>query len=419
MSRRRDALGQVLFKNAAVFDGTTPHLRQGCSVLVEDALIREVSEQPISHPHAQVVDAAGRTLMPGLIDLHVHIWWTELDATKVVKKRSEYIACFAASSLRRSLDYGFTTLRDAGGADPSYVAAIDRGFIPGPRFYPSGRMMCQTGGHVDMREPDADDVATLNPPVGGLSRFTAIVDGPDDMRRAVREELRRGATQIKLMLSGGISSPSDPLDKIQFTDEEIRTAVNETDRRGTYCFAHCHPLNSIWKAIEHRIRTIEHGTFIDDEAARAVVENGLYVVPTLAVVWALNESGRELGYPEVSLRKLQGISDTMLRSLEIMKRTGVKMGFGTDLLGPHQVQQTREFTIRSEVLPALDILQSATSIGAEILGESGRLGVVAPGATADLIVVDGDPLSDISVLDRKGESLSVIMKEGRFHKLRI
>lgn len=409
-------MASTLFSNANVFDGTTPHLREGCSVLVEDQVIREVSERPISAQNARVLDVGRRTLMPGLIDLHTHIWWSELDAVKTVRQRSEYIACFAVAALRRSLDYGFTTLRDAGGADPCYALAIERGIIPGPRFYPSGRIMSQTGGHTDMRQPDAEDLVAPNAPGRDLYRFTAVVDSPDAMRAAVREELRRGATQIKLMMSGGVSSPSDPLECVQFSDEEIQVAVSETTRRGTYCFAHCHPLNSIWKSIELGIRTIEHATFIDNEAAQAIVEKGIYVVPTLAVAWALNESGRALGFPETSMRKLAGMSDVMLRSLEIMQRSGVKMGYGTDLLGPHQDRQLSEFSIRSQVLPPIEILRSATSTAAEILGEVGRLGVITPGAHADLIVVEGDPLKDITVLDRKGQNLVVIMKAGAFYK---
>jgi len=409
-------LETVLFSNANVFDGKTPHLREGCSVLVEGNRIKEVSDKEIKFSASRTIDLAGKTLMPGLIDLHVHIWWTELDAVKVVRQRSEYIACFAASSLRRSLDYGFTSLRDAGGADPSYALAIERGIIPGPRFFPSGRMMTQTGGHIDMRQVDADDLSHPNAPGRDLYRFAAVVDSPDAMRAAVREELRRGATQIKLMMSGGISSPSDPLERIQFSDPEIATAVEEVNRRGTYCFAHCHPLNSIWKAIDLGIRSIEHGTFVDDAAAAAIVEKGIFVVPTLAVIWALNANGRELGYPEVSMRKLQGIGDTMLNSLEVMKRAGVKMGYGTDLLGPHQVQQLNEFTIRSEVLSSYEILLSATSVAAEILQQDGQLGVIAPGALADIIVLDDDPLKDIRVLDRMGRNLSIIMKDGKFYK---
>jgi imidazolonepropionase-like amidohydrolase len=407
----------TLFQNAHVFDGRSPDLLEGRHVLVEDGLIKEVSDRPIT-TEVDVVDVRGRTLMPGLIDLHTHIWFYELNATRVMRQRSEYVACFAASSLRRSLDFGFTAMRDAGGADPAFARAIAHGVIPGPRFYPSGRMMSQTGGHTDWR--DASDEDLDHPPAPGreLSRFTALVDSPDEMRKAVREELRRGATQIKLMMSGGVSSPTDPLDKLQFSDEEIRVAVEEAERRGTYCFAHCHPLISVKKAVEHRIRTIEHATYIDEETACAVAQAGLYVVPTLAVVHALTMTGRELGFPPASMEKLSGMLDVALGSLEIMKRAGVKMGYGTDLLGPHQDQELNEFEIRADILPAHDILVSATSLAAEILMEP-RLGVVAPGAFADLIVVDGDPMRDVRIMNQKGRNLPVIMKGGTFHKREI
>ncbi|MEO4001856.1 amidohydrolase family protein [Mesorhizobium sp. CAU 1732] len=404
----------IIFENARVFNGIAAEPMEGATVVVESGTIKEVSDRRFGGS-GERIDLVGRTLMPGLIDLHTHPWITELNLGRVSRQRTEYLALHLAGTLRGSLDRGFTTLRDAGGTDPSYCAAIDKGFIPAPRLFPSGRMMSQTGGHTDWR--DANEADRANVSDDGMSRFTALVDGPDAMRRAVREELRRGATQIKLMLSGGVASPTDPLERVQFSDEEIRVAVEEVTRRGTYCFAHCHPLNSIRKALEMGIRTIEHATFIDDETARDVAASpDTYVVPTLAVVSVLTTEGRALGLPDASLKKLEGLYDVSMGSLEIMKRAGVKMGYGTDLLGSSQDQQLLEFELRADVLSAHEILVSATSLAAEILGQEGRLGVVAPDAVADLIVVDGDPLANVRIMNQGGRNIPMVMKAGEFHR---
>ena len=407
----------VLFENAALFDGKTPHLRENHHVLIVDGLIKEVADRPIAAAGAQRVDLKGRTLMPGLIDLHVHIWAADLNIPRVPQLPTEYLALFAAGTLQKSLDRGFTALRDAGGTDAGYAMAIERGFIAAPRFFHSGRFISQTGGHGDFRTALEQSFSECPCCPPGQARFTAIADGADAVRKAVREEFRRGARQVKLMCSGGVASPTDPLDKLQFTDAEILAAVEEADMRGLYIFAHCHPDHAIRRAAELGIRCIEHASFLSEETARFLARKGTYVVPTLAVVKALNDDGAKLGFPEVSLRKLAGMYDHMLRGLEHLKRAGVKTGFGTDLLAQHQDRQCIEFEIRADVLPAYDILISATSMTAEILMEDGRLGVVAPGAHADLIAVDGDPLRDVRVLARNGATLPAIMKAGRFHKL--
>jgi len=406
----------IILENARVFDGISAEPIEGASVVIEQDTIREVSDRRFVGL-GERIDVSGRMLMPGLIDLHTHPWISELNLGRVARQRTEYLAMHVAWSLRRNLDRGFTTIRDAGGTDPSYKFAIEKGFIPAPRLYPSGRMISQTGGHTDWRDALEADRGIGNPMDEGMARFTAVVDGPDAMRHAVREELRRGATQIKLMLSGGVASPTDPLDRLQFSDEEIRVAVEEVSRRGTYCFAHCLPLNSIRKALEMGIRTIEHGIFIDDETAREVAAKAdTYVVPTLAVSYAFTEDGKTLGLSDASLAKLGGLHERAMGSLEIMERAGVKMGYGTDLLGPHQDQQLFEFELRADILSSHEILVSATSLAAKILNEEGRLGVVAPGALADLVAVDGDPLRDVRILNQGGRNIPMVMKGGQFHK---
>ena len=407
--------GRLIFSNASVFDGVTAELLDGHSVVVEEGRIVELRDGAASVSADQVIDIAGRTLMPGLIDLHAHPCLADVLAPRAVTLRTEEVALYAARILRQSLMRGFTTLRDAGGTDSIYRRLIEDGTIEGPRLYPSGRFITMTGGHGDMRDPG--DRAPVSCCGGALhERFLSIADGPDEVRKAVREELRRGATQIKMFLSGGVMSPTGFIDQLQYTPAEIRAAVEEAEAQRAYVLAHCHPDGAIRRAAECGVRSIEHASFITEETARFVAEIGCYTVPTLAVAKALELEGERIGISPANRDKLKGVFEPMLKSLEYMKRAGVKMGFGTDVSGQLQYRQCSEFSLRADVLSPHDILVSATSMAAEIMREDGRLGVIAPGAQADILVVDGNPLEDIRILDRDGAALSMIMKAGRFHK---
>jgi imidazolonepropionase-like amidohydrolase len=246
-----------------------------------------------------------------------------------------------------------------------------------------------------------------------------IADGVDECIKAAREELRRGAHCIKIVASGGVASPTDPIWMHQYREDEVRAIVNETTERRTYTSAHCHPASAIRRSIEFGVRCIEHGTFIDEATAQFVVASGAYVVPTMAVVFALSELGRKLGFPSQSQEKMEYAYHQALAGLEIMRKAGVKLGFGTDLLGATYVQQCREFTIRREVFSPLEILRQATSMNAEILQQKDTLGCVKVGAHADLLAVDGDPLQDISLLAASGQHLSLIMRAGEIVKDRL
>jgi imidazolonepropionase-like amidohydrolase len=407
----------TLFTNAAIYDGVADQLHPGTEVLVADGLIQEVAERPLKRPaDCEVIDLARRTLMPGLIDAHVHIWATDLDILKIVRRRTEYLAAFAYRSLAAMLDRGFTTVRDAGGTDLGFVQALVDGLAPGPRLLHAGKFLSQTGGHGDFRLPgDIACACELREGSGG-ARFTHIVDTPDEVRRAVREELRQGAHQIKIMGSGGVASPADPVDRLQFSDAEISAAVEEAERHGAYVMAHCHPPRAVQRCAELGVRSIEHATLIDEEAAQAVKAKEAFVVPTLATIFALLEDGEALGLPPVSLEKLRQVSGGVLQGLQVMRRTGLKIGLGTDLLGAQQDRQGTEFALRAQVFEPAEILRQATSVNAELLCMQDKIGRVAPGLTADLIVVDGDPFADVAVFDKGGANLSVIMQGGRFHK---
>ncbi len=401
----------TLFRNPRIFDGDSEVLREGFDVLVAGGIISRIAPSPFATlEQTDVVDCAGRVLMPGLIDAHVHVYAAGLNFTRIAQSPFSYLAHFAARFMRASLDRGFTTLRDVGGADVGLASALKEGLLDGvPRLFHGGRAISQTGGHGDFRPGDHGCACHLD-------ALTVIADGVDAVRRAVREELRRGASHIKLMASGGIASPTDPLERCQYSDDEIRAAVDEAVRAGSYVAAHCHPAEAVRRSVALGVRSIEHATLIDRETAEFMAGRGAFAVPTMATLAALAEDGTQLGLPAASMEKLRRIGDRAFAGLEIMKRAGVKMGLGTDLLGAQHVRQTTEFTLRAQVLPAIDILRSACAVNAELLGQSGRLGTIREGAAADMLVVDGNPLEDISLLARNGDGLLVIMQDGRFHK---
>jgi imidazolonepropionase-like amidohydrolase len=316
--------------------------------------------------------------------------------------------------MRGILRRGFTTVRDAGGAGMALKQSIEMGLAQGPRLFIAGRALSQTGGHGDVRARSdflaGDAPCACCVRVGALSR---VVDGVDALRRAVREELQMGADQIKIMASGGVASPTDPVGALGYSEDEIRAVVAEAQARGTYVMAHAYTPESMQRAVRCGVRTIEHGNLIDAPSAALMAEHGAYAVPTLVAYEALHIEGVRYGLPPESAAKIDIVREAGLKSLEIFKRAGVKMGFGTDLLGPSHRMQSDEFAIRAQVLTPAEIIGSATTIGAEILGMTGKLGRLAPGAYADVLVVDGDPLRDLSCLGGQGEHIPLVMKGGR------
>ena len=243
-----------------------------------------------------------------------------------------------------------------------------------------------------------------------------VADGVGEVRRAVREELRNGAHQIKIMAGGGIASPNDPLDGLQYSVEELRAIVEEASNAGTYVMAHAYTPAQIARAVGNGIRSIEHGNLLDAEAARIMAEHGAFLVPTLATYDALYRNGAKLGWSDAMMAKLDLVRAQSLDAIRHARAAGVKIGFGTDLLGDMHVDESLEFSLRAPAMPAAEILRSATYVNAELLRQSGTLGVIAPGALADLVVVDGNPLDDLSLLQQQGAHLPLIMKAGRAYK---
>lgn len=407
-------MAPILFRNLRLLDPREDEARPGYEVLVEGATIREVAEGPIASASAEVVDCGGATLMPGLIDCHVHVTLTELDLGAMEAMPVTLMTARAAQSLRAMLDRGFTTVRDTGGADWGIQHAVEKGLFAGPRLFISGKSIGPTGGHNDSRRrtDTGDGCASHN-----ALRFTAaIADGVGGVRRAVREQLRQGANQIKIMVSGGVSSPYDPLDSLQFSLGEIEAAVEEAGAFGRYVLAHAYTPEAIIRAARSGVRTIEHGNLIDAAAAELMADRGMFLVANLVTYFSMKERAAALGMSAEMLAKNDIVLEGALRSLEVCKEAGVEVAFGSDLLGPLQEDQSLEFLHRAEVLSPLEIIRQATLIGARVVEREGMLGVIEPGATADLLLVSGDPLADLRLLTEQGKHLQVIMQAGRFHK---
>ena len=406
----------LLFRNARLFDGQTADHPDGMNVLVEGETILEVSDKPITASSARVFDCAGRTLMPGLIDAHMHAYASDVNMFRVEASGNAYRTAHGVRVLGFQLDCGFTTVRDIGGGDYSLAKAVADGLVRAPRYLYAGKVLSMTGGHGDMRPidelPRYHDMCSC----GVFNSFCKIADGVDECIRATREELRQGAHCIKIMGSGGVASPTDPIWMNQYREDEIRAIVQECTERRTYASAHCHPASAVRRCVEFGVRSIEHGTLIDDETARFVAERGAYVVPTLVTIFALVELGAKLGFPAQSLAKAKVAYEGALAGLERMRKAGVKLGYGTDLLGSTYVRQCQEFTIRRQVFEPIELLRQATSVNAELMMLEDRIGCVKPGAFADLLVVDGDPTRDIGLLADDGRSLRVIVRAGEVVK---
>lgn len=413
-SGKAPTMTRIHLKNCTILDPREEAARPGGAILIENDVIREVSDRAIFASADHIIDVGGRTVMPGLIDAHVHAIAIEANLANLPNVPQTLLAFEARDLLEAMLRRGFTSVRDAGGADFGLKEAVERGLVAGPRLFIAGRALSQTGGHGDLRARTAgiDSCACCQ----GVASLGRIADGVSEVRRAARDELRRGADQIKIMASGGVASPNDPISTLQYSEEEIRAIVEEAAAWQTYVMAHAYTPAAIRRAVSFGVRSIEHGNLIDAETARHAAAHDAFVVPTLATYEALERFGRDLGIPEVSIAKLKDVREAGLGSLEHLRSAGVKMGFGTDLLGAMQVHQCREFSIRAEVLSPIEVIRSATVTNAELLRMEGKLGILAPGALADLLVVDGNPLDDLGLLQEQGAHLKLIMKGGKLFK---
>ncbi len=410
-------MASYLFTGGRFLDPRRDELIDGIEVLVEDNLIKEVSDHPISADGAQRIDIGARTLMPGLIDAHIHLVLTEVNLQTLADVPLTLLAAKGSVAMRAMLERGFTTLRDTGGADWGLKAAVEQGLFVGPRLFIAGQPLSQTGGHGDFRK--RTQTQTFCACCSGLTWASRVADGVPDVIKAARDELRKGADHIKLMVSGGVASQLDPLESLQYRVDEIEAAVEEATRWGTYVCAHAYSPEAIARAVRAGVRTIEHGNLIDVPTAALMAERGAFLVPTLVTYDAMRRRGRDYGLSDYSLAKNEVVLEAGMRSLEIARNAGVKIGFGSDLLGQLQNHHCGEFLLRAGAMSSPDVIRSATLVNAEIVRQTGKLGELVPGAFADLLVVDGDPYKDLAVFRNDGGRLDAIMVDGRFVRNRL
>lgn len=401
----------ILFENCNLLDTFSGNLMPNFSVLIEDNKIKEVSDKPINSTDAVKYNLSGKTLMPGLCDAHVHITAIDIDLTRLSLMSPSYIAARSIRVAEEMLKRGFTTIRDAGGADWGLAQAFNEKVFDCPRLLFCGHALSQSGGHGDLRSRADDYIDSRYPPLGILGR---ICDGVAEVRRAARDELRKGATHLKIMASGGVASPTDPVNANQFSLEEIRAIVEEAEAVNTYVMAHAYTASSIKRALECGVRSIEHGNLIDDDTLDLLISKGAFLVPTLATYEMLYKSGRDTKFTVELLKKAGNLREKSLTSLEMAYRKGAKIAFGTDLLGHFHKYQSIEFKLRSQVMPASEIIRSATSVCAELFNMKGQIGEISPEAYADILIVDGDPLKDISLLQVENNHIVAIIKDGKF-----
>ncbi len=403
----------IIFENARIVDGTADRPSEPVQVLVEGGSIREV-EKNIASSSTQRIDLSGKTLMPGLIDAHVHVVASTADLGQNGMLPDALVTVRAFKIMGEMLARGFTTVRDVGGATSGLVAATLEAAWPTPRLNISGKALAQTGGHCDYRGPYNDDqTRTRGFALGALGR---ICDGVPDVRKAAREELKSGANFIKIMANGGVSSPTDPIHFLGFSREEILAVVEEAENAGTYVSAHLYTDQAIRRAVECGVHSLEHCNLIGSETAKFAAEKGAFAVPTLVTYDKLSSEGAAMGLPAASIAKVDDVRLAGMESLTIMREAGLQMAYGSDLLGGMHVYQSEEFVIRGRVLPAVEVIASATHIAARLLRMEGKIGAVSPGAYADLIVVDGNPLEDLTLLTHQGAYMPMIMKAGVFIK---
>ena len=397
---------RVSIDNVVLLEPATEARVEG-HLVIEDGVIREVSSSPGNNADIRI-DGRGKTVIPGLIDCHVHVTAATADFPALRRWSPAYTTVRALTILSAMIRRGFTTVRDAGGADWGLAQAIQQGHAVGPRLRYCGQAISQTGGHGDMREP-GDVVHDVCHCAAGLGR---IADGVAAVRPACRDEIRKGATHIKIMASGGVSSTTDRLDSTQFSMEELRASVEEAEAANIYVMAHAYTARAINRALEAGIRSIEHGNYLDQSSCDLFKQHEAYFVPTLATYFALPKEGLAAGLHPSMVAKIGDTLDRGLEALELAHNSGVSIAYGTDLLGEMQKWQLHEFALRREVVGIANALRSATSDAARLLNMEGQVGTLAPGAFADVLLLDQDPLEVLDTLENLEQHLSKVLVGG-------
>jgi imidazolonepropionase-like amidohydrolase len=414
----------VLFENVRIFDGVSDKLSTPTNVLVVGNVIKTISPAPIAAPPdiaLTTIRGSGRTLMPGLIDAHTHIMFATVPQIAILTSDIGFVNVAAVKAANDMLMRGFTSIRDLGGPVFGLKRGIDTGIVPGPRIWPSGAFISQTGGHGDFRLPNdlpaRPDDYTFSERVGGA----AIADSPDMVRKRAREQLALGASQIKLMAGGGVASSFDPLDVTQYTVPELRAGVEAAENWGTYATVHAYTPRAVRQAIEAGVKCIDHGQLLDEPTVKLMAKAGVW--------WSLQPflDDRPSSFAEGSpnrLKQLQMYSGTD-NAYALGKKHKLKIAWGTDTLFDAEAasKQGAELSKMVRWYQPAEVLKMATSDNAELLALSGqrspyfgKLGVVREGALADILLIDGDPISNIKLIEDPGKNFSVIMKDGRLYK---
>ena len=397
----------LILRNGLLLDTRAGMVAGTRDVVVEKGRIAEVSENAASRDGVAEIELAGKILMPGLCDAHVHVIASSASFPQLLTWSPLYTAARASELLRAMVDRGFTTVRDCGGADFGLARAVDEGLLDGPRILYAGHAISQTGGHGDMRGPGEkwDNCCCC----AGLG---VIADGVSEMRRACREEIRKGANFIKIMASGGTASPTDRISSTQFADEEVQAAIEEAEAAEIYVAAHVYTARAANRVLRAGVRSIEHGNLIDEETFDLLKENDAFLVPTMATYQAMVTEGREAGIPADSITKVREVFEAGKENAAKAHAAGGNMVFGTDLLGTMQRHQLSEFAIRSEFQTPPETIRSATVTAAELFNEVGETGELIEGARGDMIVLDGDPLQDIGGMQDPDRYLKLVVKGG-------
>ena len=412
---------QVLIRNVSVWDGISDRPIDGQSVLIENNLIKSIGDNPPAETNAVVIDGHGRMLIPGIIEAHTHLALP----TSPAKLRTEdqtYLAALSVKAAERVLMHGWTTVRDIGGPSQGLARAIDEGIVPGPRIYTSAMFISQTSGHGDFR-----GLNDPHPNMGGAvdavgQRYSLLADGPDEVTRAVRESLRQGATAIKVMAGGGISSDYDPIDTTQYGVEELRAAVEAAEQWNTYVAVHAYTDAAVRNALEAGVKVIEHGHLLSEDTLKLLKKKGAFLSSqSFGFVRQYIKPG-ESGRAGKAGQVMDGTDNLMLTA----KKLGIPVAFGTDAFGSMRAYEAAvgEFGYRLRWFTSLEILKQATSHNAKLLAltgprnpyPDGPLGVIQEGAYADLLIVDGNPLEDIRLLEDYENNIRLIMKDGVIYK---
>lgn len=402
---------QKLIINANILDIRNNTILNNRHIHIKDKLIHKIYKEIPDIENLEIIDVKGKIVSPGFCDCHVHVNAITVDLKSLRILPSTYVTPQAMKIMEEMLMRGFTTVRDTGGADWGIAQAVEEGYIKSPRILFGGPALSPTGGHGDGRLKGDNTNVNHN-----CTDLGFVCDGMAEVQKFCRDQIRKGANHIKIMVSGGIASPTDRIDSLQFSKEEISAIVEEANNANIYVVAHAYTTEAVNRALKLGVRSIEHGNLIDNSSIKLFKEHDAFLVPTLVTYYALKEEGQSMGLPKVSYDKIDKVLEKGKFSIKLAYEGGVKMAFGSDLLGDMHRRQLEEFKLLGEIMLPEDVLRSTTIIAADLLQMEGKIGEIIPGASADLLVMNGNPLDNLDILQDPENNLKLIMKDGKVFK---